>query len=403
MNVSNKRVLVTYAWVRSSYVAVRNLVEHGVDVIVADSNGVGMCQWSKYPTKSLRYTSHYLDERQFIDSIKCICEQEAVGLILASHNETEILAKHRNEFPDELCALLPDADLCAIFNNKARAYELARDHGVPVPERIEYQDPLRVADAVQQHGASRVVVKLLLGNSAKGIFYADSPRETQTLVGDLIQEFELPADRFPQIEECVDGDGCGCSSFFWHGQPIASFCHRRLREKTQTGGTSTYRESIENEALVAYSNKLLTEIGWHGFAMVEYKMHPETGKIWFIEVNPRLWGSLHLSVASGFEFPYLAWLCAEEGPEAAIAYHAARPKHIGHKARWLLGDLIIAVGQLARGQFAKAWTTLFQQPADSYDDWNVKDLGAFAGELAFYGSSFVRNRSSNPVEKGMIG
>ncbi|MDB4445441.1 hypothetical protein N9156_03820, partial [Akkermansiaceae bacterium] len=111
----------------------------------------------------------------------------------------------------------------------------------------------------------------------------------------------------------------------------------------------------------------------------------------------------HLSVASGFEFPYLAWLCAMEGPESAIQYHAARPKHIGHRARWLLGDLIIAVGQLARGQFSKSWTTLFQQPADSYDDWNVKDLGAFAGELAFYGSSFVRNRSSNPVEKGMIG
>jgi predicted ATP-grasp superfamily ATP-dependent carboligase len=403
MAVSSNRVLVTYGWVRSSYVAVRNLVEHGVDVIVADSNGVGMCQWSKYPTKCLRYTSHYEDERQFIDDIKRICAEEKVGLIMASHNETEILAQYRDEFPEALCALLPNAEQCAVFNNKARSYELARDHGVPVPERIEYQDPLKVADAVQQHGASRVVVKLLLGNSAKGIFYADSPAETQTLVGDLIQEFELPADRFPQIEDCVDGDGCGCSSFFWHGQPIASFCHRRLREKTQTGGTSTYRESIENEALVAYSNKLLSEIGWHGFAMVEYKMHPETGKIWFIEVNPRLWGSLHLSVASGFEFPYLAWLCATEGPDAAIAYHASRPKHIGHRARWLLGDLIIAVGQLTRGQFSKAWTTLFRQPADSYDDWNVKDLGAFAGELAFYGSSFIRNRSSNPVEKGMIG
>ena len=189
------KVLVTYAWVRSSYAAVRNLVEHGVDVIVADSNRVGMCQWSKYPIKSLRYTSHYVDERQFIDDIKRICEEEKVGLIFGSHNETEILAKYRHEFPEELGALLPDADLCAIFNNKARAYELARDHGLPVPERIEYQDPHTVADAVQENGASRVVVKLLLGNSAKGIFYADSPAEAQTLVEDLIKEFELSADR----------------------------------------------------------------------------------------------------------------------------------------------------------------------------------------------------------------
>ncbi|MDC0266320.1 hypothetical protein OAK71_01355, partial [bacterium] len=152
---------MTYGWVRSSYVAVRNLVEHGVEVIVADSNSVGMCQWSKYPTKCLRYTSHYEDERQFIDDIKRICSEQNVGLILGSHNETEILAKYRDEFSEELCALLPNVEQCAVFNNKARSYELARDHGVPVPERIDYQDSVKVADAVQQHGASRVVVKLL--------------------------------------------------------------------------------------------------------------------------------------------------------------------------------------------------------------------------------------------------
>ena len=85
MAVSHNRVLVTYGWVSSSYVAVRNLVEHGVEVIVADSNSVGMCQWSKYPTKCLRYTSHYEDERQFIDDIKRICSEQNVGLILGSH------------------------------------------------------------------------------------------------------------------------------------------------------------------------------------------------------------------------------------------------------------------------------------------------------------------------------
>lgn len=397
------RVLVTYGWVRSSYAAVRNLTEHGVDVIASDINRVGMCQWSKYPMGKLRYTSHYEDEEQFIEDLKKICLDQDIDLILGSHNETEVLARHRNEFPESVGALLPNTEHCALFNNKARAYELARECGVPVPTRLDYDEPEDLAIQVKENGSQRFVVKLLSGNSAKGIFYANGAEETEALAKRLIEEFELPQDRYPQVESFVDGEGWGCSSLFWEGKPIASFCHRRLREKTLTGGTSTYRVAEQNERLIEYSNKLLSSIGWHGLAMVEYKVNPSTGEIWFIEVNPRMWGSIHLPIAAGYEFPYLAWLCATKGPEAAVEYHENTAKRDGIKARWLLGDIIVSVQQLSRGRFTEAFKTLFLQSADTIDDWNWRDPFAFLGELAHYGNTFIRKRSTNPVEKGMIG
>ena len=103
-----KRILITYGWVRSSYAALRNLSKRGVEVFVSDSERYGMCQFSKYKSKFLRYTSHYDDEQRFIQDLIRICEQNSIGLLLPSHNETEIIDKYKNAFPVGLCDLVPD-------------------------------------------------------------------------------------------------------------------------------------------------------------------------------------------------------------------------------------------------------------------------------------------------------
>jgi predicted ATP-grasp superfamily ATP-dependent carboligase len=372
-------------------------------VVVADSNRWGMCQASRYPAAKRRYTSHYEREEDFLRDIETICAEEGVELILPSHNETEILARHRERFPYPLNALLPDAERIADFNNKARAYELASAAGVPVPARCVYSSLPDLEAQLKSSRQSGYVIKLLTGNSAKGVFYAENPEDTVSRVQTLIQSFSLQPDRYPQVEERVQGDGWGCSCLFWEGEEVATFCHRRLREKTENGGTSTFRESAWNQDLVDHAHRLLQGLAWHGLAMVEFKVNSDTGQIWFIEVNPRLWGSIHLAIDSGVEFPYLAWLCAKEGPDAARKHFLSSSRPLGRKARWLLGDMILSLSHLRHGRLREAGKTLFRQSADSCDDWNRRDPMAFLGELAYYGSTFLKKSSLNPVEEGMIG
>ncbi len=83
-----------------------------------------------------------------------------------------------------------------------------------------------------------------------------------------------------------------------------------MREKIATGGASTLREAVANAAIAQAAQRFFDAIGWHGLAMCEFKVCPETGTFWFVEVNPRLWGSMALATSAGVEFPYLAWLCA---------------------------------------------------------------------------------------------
>lgn len=393
------RVLVTYGWVRSSYAVLRNLTAHGVKVFVADSFRTGMCQASRKKAGFDIYPSHYHDEEGFVAAMVEICARRRIDLIMASHNETEVLARHRNQFPGTLGALLPDPASIAAFNNKSKAFDLAVATGIPVPKRLTYRDVDELAEGLRRTGMERAVVKLLTGNSSKGVFHAASADETLAMVRRLIIEFKLPQERYPQVEEYVEGEGWGSSALFWQGKKIAGFTHRRLREKIVTGGTSTLREARRNPDLEAATERILSHVGWHGFAMVEFKVCPHTGQFWFIEVNPRLWGSLPLAVAAGVEFPYLGHLCVTEGPEAAKAYAEAHPPSEGWRNRWLLGELTVAAKQALRLKLSEAAQTLFSSHANGYDDIFLNDPTVFPGEVLRYVLSAVANGS----QEGMVG
>ena len=396
------RVLVTYGWVRSSYAALRNLTAHGVKVFVADSFRTGMCQASRKKAGFDIYPSHYLDEEAFVAAIVEICARRRIDLIMASHNETETLARHRNRFPGALGALLPDPASSEAFNNKSEAFDLAVAAGIPVPKRLAYREVDELAEGLRRTGIERTVVKLLTGNSSKGVFHATSADETLAMVRRLITEFKLPQERNPQVEEHVEGDGWGSSALFWRGEKIAGFTHRRLREKIVTGGTSTLREARRNADLEAATEKILGHVGWHGFAMVEFKVCPRTGRFWFIEVNPRLWGSLPLAVAAGVEFPFLGYLCVTEGPEAAKAYAEANPPSEGWRNRWLLGELTVAAKQALQLNPGEAARTLFSSDANGYDDIFLNDPAVFPGEVLRYVLSALANGNLNAAQEGMV-
>ena len=298
---------------------------------------------------------------------------------------------------------IPDESHCRIFNNKSQAYDLAEKLGVPVPARIHYTEPQQISSLLESRGIERTVIKLLTGNSGKGVFYGDNPEHTRVVVEKLIEEYGLELDRYPQVEEYVIGEGYGNSVLYWHGVQIANFTHRRLRDKIKTGGTSVFREASSHKGIESAAKKIFNSIGWHGLAMCEFKVCSATGKFWFIEVNPRMWGSIPLAIAVGVDFPYLTYLCASRDTEAAIIHNDAC--HIAHswKGRWLLGDLFLCLKSLMKGDFKTTIDILFKEKADSHDDFFWDDPIVFFGELFVYFKNTISKRSINPSEKGMVG
>jgi protein-tyrosine-phosphatase/predicted ATP-grasp superfamily ATP-dependent carboligase len=130
-----------------------------------------------------------------------------------------------------------------------------------------------------------------------------------------------------QQQEYVCGKGVGVEMLFEKGKPRWAFVHERVHEVPLTGGGSSYRVSRPlRDDLVRSAESLLSALKWHGVAMVEYKERP-SGECYVMEINPRLWGSLALSVRCGVDFPF-GMLCLAEGvdpgpqPQYRVGYFA---------------------------------------------------------------------------------
>ena len=169
-----KKILITSGWLRSSYAAMRNLAKHGYQIYIADSFRI----WhvSIFLKKvDLIYTSHYESEDRFIKCIIEICKKRKIDFILGSHDEVEVLSKFSNLLPTGVGSLLPSHQHCQIFNNKALAYGLAERAGLPVPKRLTY-NLNNLYDKLVENKMEKTVIKLLKGNSSKGVFMQMIPK-----------------------------------------------------------------------------------------------------------------------------------------------------------------------------------------------------------------------------------
>lgn len=148
------------------------------------------------------------------------------------------------------------------------------------------------------------------------------------------------------VQEYCAGTGVGVEILLDHGECMAVFQHRRLKELPYTGGFSVIAVSeTPNPSLVQSSLALLQAMQWDGVAMVEYKVDSD-GQAVLMEVNGRYWGTIALAIAAGVDFPLYDWqLVHGERPEISRAYA------VGTKWRWTVGYLhrLYDLLDLARG------------------------------------------------------
>jgi predicted ATP-grasp superfamily ATP-dependent carboligase len=144
------------------------------------------------------------------------------------------------------------------------------------------------------------------------------------------------------LQTRVEGPGLGIFLLRWEGEILATFAHRRIREKPPSGGVSVCSESVAaSRELLARSESLLAALDWSGVAMIEYKHDTRTGRSYLMEINPRFWGSLQLAIDAGVDFPWHLL-------QAALGRRVepARQWRVGLRSRWCWGDIDHLIARL---------------------------------------------------------
>ncbi|GAB4337683.1 MAG: hypothetical protein Kow0037_20740 [Calditrichia bacterium] len=378
-------VLITYGWNRVAYNMCRALAKEGIQVHVGDNSPLAMTRYSRYSHKFFTYPSFYQSPDKYIKFISQYADQHQIECYLPVHEETFIASKYKSVlFQAGLKVPVDSLDKMKIFHLKDKSLALAKQLGVRVPESIK---PASFEDAksfAEKYGFP-VVIKTIQSNSAKGVFYAKNLEELSAL-------WESVKNSDFLLQQYFAGHGYGVSVLANQGQIRAMFTHKRLVEKTYTGGTSVLRISTRNEELEEYTKKLVEHVKWHGVAMFEFKYNEETKNGCFIEINPRFWGSLALPLHAGINFPYMLYRMAMDGDvEPQYDYKE------GISVKWLLGSAIATVDKIRNKQWSKIFQTDYK--VAGYDDLYWDDPLPFFMQSFYYLSKLIRTRNFNPSDE----
>jgi predicted ATP-grasp superfamily ATP-dependent carboligase len=236
------------------------------------------------------------------------------------------VSKYAKKFRESAGIAVPEWEKMQVALNKDMTMKFAREVGVPIPKT---KILLTENDLEGINDQYPIVIK-----SSDGFLrYCNNKNE-------LLKNFKFIKGKSRMgiiAQEYIRGFGCGFYGVYDRGKLIAHILQKRLKEFPVTGGPSAVAESYSDERLLNYGKKLCDALNWHGPIMAEFKYDTENNDYRLIELNPKLWNSLDLTIAAGIDVPEIL---------VNIAL-GKRPKILGGykyvKYKWLFPDELWAL------------------------------------------------------------
>jgi len=225
------------------------------------------------------------------NKIDVVLPLESESIYFFIKNKTKILSKK---------LILPDLETFQTLNNKENALKFANKLNIKTPFSVFPKNLNELHYKLKNSDIYPLIIKPKTSSGSRGIFVINNSKYSIKKVNKIVKRYGLPI-----IQEYIPKGGIsvGVEFLYYEGKSIVTFSHMRMREFPIKGGPSTYCKNYVNTKLITISKKILDKVNYNGFAMVEYKQHPVTKEFYFIEVNPRPWGSISLPIYCGYNFP----------------------------------------------------------------------------------------------------
>lgn len=328
------KVLVTDAQMRNSLAIIRSLGSKGIEVTSAEETRFATGFFSKYCKNKIVYPNPHKHPDKFVDYLLGVVKEDGYQAIFPVTDSTVIpIAKYKQEFCKYTLVPPPDYEILMKAVDKAETIKVAQENGIPCPKTYLI-DNIKEVETVKDELQFPVIIKPRSSFGSRGLTLCQS-----------VEELSL---RYPKVVAAYGS--CIIQEYIPHGgeelgvYALVNFdselravtVHKRLRSYPVSGGPSTLRETVSRSELVETALCLLKALQWAGVAMVEFKVDPRDNQPKLMEVNPRWWGSLQLSILSGVNFPYLLYKLITEGDVEPVLNYK-----VGVRCRWLLpGDIL---------------------------------------------------------------
>lgn len=335
------RVLILDGHWNKTVAAIRALASHDLEVTVGESSALAAGLLSRYPKRRFTYPAPLAHPEAFLAAVEReISTTDYEVLMPMELNTLLLISQERQRFSKHVRLPFAPHDILLQAAGKITTSNAAIGAGLTTPQSQAISADTQ-ADLLAEKLGLPLVLKPDMGEGGRGLFYCHTLPELRLALGKINQN-----DQTYLAQEMVasGGYGLGVSILMDAEQNVlASFTHKRLREYPIQGGPSSLRQAVHHAQAEKDAVTLLKKMKWQGVAMVEFKVDPYSDRAFFLEINPRFWGSLPLAIKAGVNFPVLLY-------KWAMGQSVSRPvSRSGIKMRNLLpGDLLHLIAKRGR-------------------------------------------------------
>lgn len=242
---------------------------------------------------------------KYTEDVSNLCRDNKFDVLMPfGLNAIQALVKSKHRHDYESRAMLPQSEIFDLLNNKDTLESFASEIGISTPLTFRVTDKEMLRD-IDSRSIYPLVMKL---TNYSGVFgglrYANSLSELQQAWDKLVGQADEKSESVI-VQEFVPGKIHDVCTLSVHGQPVRLLSQIRELMYPIYGGVGAVNITTDNKILCKLAEKLIVESGYHGPAQIEFKRDIRTGEYKLIEFNPKLWGTLPLSISAGVNFPKL--------------------------------------------------------------------------------------------------
>jgi len=232
-----------------------------------------------------------------------------------STEDQEIIAAHKDRELEAYTAMCSTLDAVRTANHKIRLYEFARAHGLPVPDYRIVKDSGTLEDSAGELGYPErpVVLKAATGTGAAGLKIlraAVSPLEMflsrvnrdMTLQGALAQLDGVSPWPEMMLTEYLPGEEFSVDVLSYQGKYCGGVVRRR---DDSVFGLATDATVVDRPDVLQIARRFVESVGLDYVSNVQLRC-ASGGEPKLMEINPRVPGTIGLSVGAGVNLPAAA-------------------------------------------------------------------------------------------------
>jgi predicted ATP-grasp superfamily ATP-dependent carboligase len=202
--------------------------------------------------------------------------------------------------------LLPPPQFLKVTFSKNEALDLARAIGVPVPRTevpANEDDVVRIGAEI----GFPLLVKGEKGSAARHLAIVQRAEDLLPRYREIVG-LESGCHGRPALQEWIEGPVYSIGGLFDDGRPVRVLAQRRILTFPPEAGRTVKGVTERPRQLLESAFALFAELRYTGLGHMDFMYDTREDRFRFLEINPRVWGSIGLGRLAGVDFftPYAA-------------------------------------------------------------------------------------------------